>query len=139
MGYELPDTRGGRVFKELIAPYHGKLLLVDFWGINCGPCRAGIERTAHLRDKYRDSKQFKFIYLTSEKDSPLKAYTAYVDKYLPLETSYRISDDDYIYLRALFAFNGIPRYVLFSPSGRFFNTNFESYQLASYLNSNTIE
>ncbi|MDP4272123.1 MAG: hypothetical protein Q8909_18670, partial [Bacteroidota bacterium] len=39
----LPKTKDADIFSKLIAPYKGKYLFVDFWGVSCGPCRWGIE------------------------------------------------------------------------------------------------
>jgi hypothetical protein len=49
VAYELPDTKEAKIFKELIAPFKGKILSVDFWATTCGPCvynsiRTGFER-----------------------------------------------------------------------------------------------
>ncbi|WP_297329243.1 TlpA disulfide reductase family protein [uncultured Bacteroides sp.] len=118
--YDLPSGHGAEIFKKLIAPYRGKVLFIDFWATTCGPCRQGIEMEdmKQLRDKYRNDDSFRFLYLTDESGSPLKAYQEYVEKHLKQEINFRVPASDYEYFRQLFHFNGIPRYVIISREGK---------------------
>ena len=128
-GYELPFNKGGEIFRKIIEPFKGKYLFIDFWATTCGPCRAGIESMANLRKKYKDSPDLQFIYITSDRESPQKSYDDYIAKNLKGEVSFRISQNDYNYLRELFRFNGIPRYMLISREGRILNDNFSAHML----------
>lgn len=131
--YQLPEGKATDIFRRIIAPHAGKVLFVDFWATTCGPCRAGIKATAKLREQYRNHPEFQFVYITSEAESPLKAYTEYVKKNLKGEASYRLGDTDYKYLRQLFRFNGIPHYVVVEKDGSICTENVEAYNLASFL------
>ena len=123
--YELPDTYEANIFKELIAPFKGKILLVDFWATSCGPCVYNIKQQKELREKYKDSPDVEFIFITSEYQSPVSAYDKFVNEQ-ELTHTYRIHDDQYRYLRQLFRFNGIPRYVLVDRDGKILDDNFNS-------------
>jgi thiol-disulfide isomerase/thioredoxin len=70
--YGLPDTHEANFFKELIAPFKDKILLVDFWATSCGPCIATIRQQKTLREKYKDSPNVSFVFITSENESPLR-------------------------------------------------------------------
>ena len=115
--YELPDNYEAKIFKELIAPFKGKILLVDFWATTCGPCVANIKNHKALRERYKNSPDVAFVFITSESESPISAYDNFV-KEQELINTYRISSDQYRFLRQLFRFNGIPRYVLVNRKGR---------------------
>ena len=125
--YELPDTYEAKIFKELIAPFKGKILIVDFWATSCGPCVYTIKETKTLREKYKDSPDVAFVFITSERESPSDAYDNFV-KEQELSHIYRINSDQYLYLRQLFRFNGIPRYVLVDREGKIVDDNFNFRQ-----------
>ena len=131
--YELPDTPEAQIFKELIAPFKGKVLLVDFWATTCGPCVSNIKQQKELRKKYRDSPDMAFIFITSESESPAGAYNNFVEEQELIHT-YRLNADQYRYLRQLFRFNGIPRYVLVDGEGNILDDNFISHNIVHKLN-----
>jgi len=123
--YELPDTYEAKIFKDLIAPFKGKFLLVDFWATSCGPCVYNIKQHKALREQYKDSPDIDFIFITSENESPLQRYNEFVAEQ-ELKNTYRINADQYRYLRQLFRFNGIPRYVLVDKEGRILDDNYDA-------------
>ena len=127
--YALPEGKGTEIFRKIIDPYKGKILFIDFWATTCGPCRGGIEEMAPLRKKYKDSKDFKFIYITSINESPENDYNEYVEKNLKGEAIYRIPMSDYHHLRQLFHFNGIPRYVLIDRDGNVMDEDYNGWNL----------
>lgn len=118
----LPAGKASEVFKQIVSPHKGKVLMVDFWATSCGPCRSGIINMKTLREEYKD-KEVAFVFITDDDSSPEKHY----NEFLPnIESGYkhRIPKDDYNYLRQLFRFNGIPRYVLLDKEGNLVNANF---------------
>ena len=121
--YELPDTYEAKIFKELITPFKGKILLVDFWGTTCAPCISNIKYHKPLRERYKDSPDVAFIFITSENESPsLQRYNEFVAEQ-ELTNTYRLNADQYRYLRQLFRFNGIPHYILVDREGRILDDN----------------
>lgn len=131
--YQLPEGKATDIFRNIIKNHPGKVLFVDFWGTSCAPCRAGIEHTADLREKYRNHPDFQFIYITDERNSPATAYRAYVEKNLKGEANYRVSETEFNYLRQLFKFNGIPHYELVEKDGSISRKCPESHNLGLYL------
>lgn len=131
--YQLPNSKGTDIFRNIIKEHQGKVLFVDFWSTGCGPCRYGIEHTADLRKKYKNHPEFQFIYITSDKESPKESYNAYVKENLEGEASYSVSETEYNYLRQLFKFNGIPHYVLIEKDGSVAVEAPESEELNNYL------
>ena len=131
--YQLPEGKATDIFRRIIAPHAGKMLFVDFWATTCAPCRGGIQATANLRKQYHNHPEFQFIYITSERESPQKAYTEYVEKHLKGEACYRLTDTEYKYMRQLFRFNGIPHYVVVEKDGSISTEEVSAYNLGDFL------
>ena len=126
LAYDLPPGKASEIFRKIIDPHKGKMLFIDFWGIYCGPCIASIERNKPIRQKYKDSGDLKFLFITSSQESPQARYDEFVKKQ-ELENTYKLSADDYLYLRQLFKFNGIPRYIVVNKKGQVMNDDFQMH------------
>ncbi|GAB6011581.1 TlpA family protein disulfide reductase [Viscerimonas tarda] len=123
--YELPNTAETKLFKEIIAPYKGKILLVDFWATSCAPCIGAIERHKEFRQKNKGSKDVDFVFITDE-TSPIDRYNKFVEEQ-ELTNTYRVNMDEYKYLRQLFKFNGIPKYIIVDREGKILDEDANSY------------
>ena len=129
---ELPDTKEAKIFKDIITRHKGKILLVDFWATTCGPCVYAIKQHKTLREKYKGSSDADFIFITSEDESPFSNYENFV-KEQELEHTYRLNPNDYRYLRQLFKFNGIPKYIIVDRESRIWNEDANSYTFEEEL------
>ena len=130
--YDLPEGEGADIFRKIIDQHKGKMLFVDFWATTCGPCISSIKHNKLTRAKYKEDKDFDFVFITSENESPLPKYNEFI-KEQELAKTYRLSADDFRYLRQLFKFNGIPRYVLINKEGKVLNDDFPMYNLEHEL------
>jgi thiol-disulfide isomerase/thioredoxin len=124
--YTLPDNMSAAFFKSIINRHKGKMLFVDFWATFCAPCISNIRTQLPLRDKYKNNPDFDFIFITSEDDSPLKTYEKFIGEQA-LKNTYRISEKDFLSIRQLFKFNGIPRYVIIDKEGKVLNDDFRMH------------
>lgn len=132
-GYYLPDDESGRIVADIIAPHRGKVIVLDLWGLYCGPCRSNIEEGKALREANRDNPDFKFIFVTSHDQAPQADYEDYVARHLDGEECHVVSESDFNRLRELFNFSGIPRYVLIDRDGRILNDNYRISNLPTDL------
>lgn len=130
--YELPKGKGSKIFKKIIAPFKGKYLVVDFWGIFCGPCIHSIKNNKEVREHYKNSDDVAFIFITDRKQSPTERYNKFVEEQ-ELEHTYMLTEDEFAHLRQLFKFNGIPRYVLVDREGKILNDNFHIYSFKNEI------
>lgn len=130
---QLPMTEAGVIMRNIIEPYRGKYLLVDFWDIYCGPCRAGIEEYQPMRERHRGNPGFAILFIASEKGSPIDKYNSYVAKHLKGENLLRMPEQQMALMRELFEFNGIPRYILFNPEGEVVSSDYSLHEFWDLL------
>ena len=112
-----PATAEEKVLQRIIEPYAGNLLYLDFWGMGCGPCRAGM--LAH-RDIVEElsGEPVRFLYICEEAASPREAAEKWMaEKSIKGEHIY-ISSDDWNRLSHLFEFSSIPHAVLIGRDGK---------------------
>lgn len=138
--YTLPNGVATDIFRKIVDPFKGKIVFIDFWATTCGPCVGGIQRMQPIREKYKDNKDFEFIFITDVRSSPTDDYNKFVQEQ-GLKNIYRLSIDDYNYLRQLFKFNGIPHYTVLDRQGNVLNNNFPmhnfEYELKGILSANS--
>ena len=91
-----------------------------------------IKQHKELREKYKGSNDADFVFITSEDESPLSAYNDFV-KEQELEHTYRLNANDFRYLRQLFRFNGIPKYIIVDREGRIWKDDANSYNFEQDL------
>lgn len=135
--YDLPETEAGKLFSEMIRPFKGKYILVDFWESWCGPCVGGIKAHKELRENRKESDDIAFLFICSE-ETPIDTYNNYVEEQ-SLFNSHRLTKGQYIKLRELFKFNGIPHYETVDRNGKIMikglNTHNLKYELGKLLES----
>ncbi|MDH8701547.1 thiol-disulfide isomerase/thioredoxin [Dysgonomonadaceae bacterium PH5-43] len=125
--YELPENeKGTQIFRNIIDKYKGKILFVDFWATTCGPCVGGIKQNQEIREKYKDHPNFEFIFITDSRSTPASGYAKFVEEH-SLYNSYILTPDEMNYMRQLFKFSGIPRYIKVDKDGKIIDDNYSMY------------
>jgi len=115
----LPDAPGAELIRNLTAKYPGRLLVIDFWGMTCGPCRAAIQASKELRAKIAKRDDVKLVFIAGERTAEgSDAYKAYVAEWLASEETVCLTNQDFARLQELFQFNGIPHYETITPDCR---------------------
>ena len=115
----LPDVPDAELIRNLNAKFPGRFLIIDFWGMTCGPCRAVIQASKELRARVAKRDDVKLIFIAGERTAEgSEAYHNYVNEWLANEETVCLTNRDFDRLRELFQFNSIPHYETITPDGR---------------------
>jgi thiol-disulfide isomerase/thioredoxin len=110
---KVPKTEADKLFDKIISKYKGKVILVDFWATWCAPCRSGIKKMIPLKEELKD-KDVVFLYITDQ-TSPEKTYNNMIPEIKG--EHYRVTTDEWNYLKIKFNISGIPHYSLIDKMG----------------------
>lgn len=113
------DNASADLIRSIAARYPGRFLLIDFWGMGCGPCRSAIQNSRKTRAEIAGRDDVKLVFIAGERDAKgSESYRKYVDEWLKDEEAICVSHEDFARLRELFKFNGIPHYETITPDCR---------------------
>ncbi|MCE5175416.1 MAG: TlpA disulfide reductase family protein [Bacteroidales bacterium] len=121
--HETPSTSNDSLFAEILKPFAGKVILVDFWATWCSPCRRAMKELEPAKENFK-GKDVAFLYLACE-NSPIDTWKNMIPG-IPGE-HFRITNDQYNYLSKKFGVKGIPSYMIIDKKGEqvYFNVGFE--------------
>ena len=133
--YEIPENeKGTNVFKKLIAPYQGKVVVVQF----CNPHRYSkgnyLERIKQRRDQFKNNKDVVFLYIVDQSKVIEEEYEECIKKN-GFQNSVIVSQDDYRYMRQLFEIRYSRKDILVNKEGLIVN-GFRHYKMAKFLRDN---
>ncbi|MDR1762988.1 MAG: TlpA family protein disulfide reductase [Dysgonamonadaceae bacterium] len=133
--YETPNVDNEQLFSEIIKPFAGKPILIDFWATWCVPCRNAHKMFREKKEEYL-KKGVVFVYLTDE-SSPLATWQNMISEISG--EHYRLSAAQFKYLREKFGVEGVPSYLIISPEGKqvYFGVGFNQGAIESTLTSLT--
>lgn len=80
-------SEGEQILRKLIEPYKGKIILLDIWGVWCGPCRAAL---SHSQEQYEHFKDYDmvFMYLANRSDE---------EKWKNIINEYNVTGDNVVH------------------------------------------
>ena len=113
------NKEADKIFETIISKYKGKVVFVDFWATWCGPCRSGIKKMKPFKELYKD-EEVVFIYISSP-SSPEATYNNMIPDIKG--EHYRVSSDEWNYLKSKFNISGIPHYLLVNKEGEVVKQN----------------
>ena len=113
------DNPAADLIRSLCAKYPGRYLIIDFWGMGCGPCRAAIQNSKAKRAEMAKRDDVKLVFIAGERTAEgSEAYHQYVNEWLADEETICITNTDFSRMQELFRFNGIPHYETITPDCR---------------------
>lgn len=110
-----PDVPADKLFEAIVAPYKGKVVLVDLWNTWCGPCRAALKANEPLKSGELADKDIVWLYIADESSDMGK----YIDMIPNIKGVHHILDSEQISkIRDQFNVDGIPFYILVDRNGK---------------------
>lgn len=115
-GYTINEA--GQVSNEellpsILAKFRGHTLLVDFWATWCGPCRMANKTMAPMKEELK-KEDILYIYITGE-TSPKGTWENMIPDIHG--EHYRLTDEQWKYLRSEFKIQGVPTYFVVDREG----------------------
>ena len=140
----IPDAPMADLIRSLCAKYPGRILVIDFWGMSCSPCRSTIQYSKKQRAEIAKRDDVKLVFIAGERTTEgSDAYKKYVAEWLADEETVCVTNADFTRLQELFRFDGIPHYETITPDCRrvrddlrisgFYNLNSELERLKEKL------
>lgn len=111
-----PKTEAERLFDAIIAPYKGKVVVVDFWNTWCNPCLAAHKEIEPLKSGELKSDDIVWIYIADD-SSPEATYKEKIQHIKGKH--YRFSSEQAKIVKRQFGIKAIPSYVLVEKSGEY--------------------
>lgn len=124
----LAGTKEEEAFANLIKPYEGNVLMIDFWNLGCGPCRAGMLKDRDMVERLKD-KKIKFLYVTCDVDSPIEHTEKFLNDNNIKGEQIRISKDDWSRISSKLSISGIPHQTLVDKNGEILMNNHKGIEV----------
>ncbi len=103
-----------KIFDAIVAPFRGKIVVVDLWNTWCAPCRSALSVIEPMKGNELKSDGIVWIYLADE-SSPMPKYMDMIQSIKGIH--YRLDADQIAAVRKRFDVDGIPYYILVDRTG----------------------
>lgn len=111
---ETGEVSNEDLFPSIISKFRGHTLLVDFWATWCGPCRSANKQILPMKKELKD-KDIIYLYITGE-TSPLGTWRNMIPDIHG--EHFRVTDEQWSYLREKFSIRGVPTYFVIDKEGK---------------------
>lgn len=110
-----PDVPADKLFDAIVAPYRGKVVLVDLWNTWCSPCRAALKANEPLKTGELADDDIVWIYIADESSN----YDQYSEMIKDIKgVHHKVSAEQIAAIRDRFEVDGIPFYILVDRQGK---------------------
>ena len=122
-------SEGEALLKKILEPYKGKFVLLDIWGVWCGPCK---EALSHSTEEYERLKDYdiEFLYLANR--SPQTAWENVIKEYNvsgPNVAHYNLPVEQQAAIERHLNVHSWPTYKLFNRDGNLLDLDVDARDL----------
>jgi len=110
------------LFEELIKPYKGKVIYVDFWGTWCSPCKENMKYVKDLKAKLKGQDVVFMYFANRSPEDSWKNIIKEMDLTGENVVQYRLLEKQEEIIERLFSVNSFPTYLLINKEGKVVNT-----------------
>ena len=114
------------LFEELIQPYKGKVIYVDFWGTWCGPCKENMKHVGALKQKLKGQNVVFMYFANRSPEESWKNIIKEMDLTGENVVHYRLPEEQEAIIERMFSVNKFPTYLLINKEGKVVNTDAKS-------------
>jgi len=114
------------LFDELIQPYKGKVIYVDFWGTWCGPCKENMKLVGALKQKLKGQNVVFMYFANRSPEESWKNIIKEMDLTGENVVHYRLPEEQEAIIERMFSVNKFPTYLLINKEGKVVNTDAKS-------------
>jgi len=110
------------LFEELIKPYKGKVIYVDFWGTWCGSCKENMKYVKDMKAKLKGQDVVFMYFADRSPEDSWKNIIKEMDLTGENVVQYRLPEKQEEIIERLFSVNSFPTYLLINKKGKVVNT-----------------
>ena len=111
-------TDGKAIMDKLVAPYKGKIVYVDLWGVGCGGCMISLQHHSPVLKAVVKDFDIVYLYIATEKnEEPWKFYISEFNLTGKNEVHYNLPRDQFYAIGRYIKSEGIPTYLLYDKHG----------------------
>ena len=110
------------LFEELIKPYKGKVIYVDFWGTWCGSCKENMKYVKDMKARLKGQDVVFMYFANRSPEDSWKNIIKEMDLIGETVVQYRLPEKQEEIIERLFSVNSFPTYLLINKEGKVVNT-----------------